>query len=251
MKQIILILGIIFFLVVMSINPTIAVLNSNDDTTPPTTSYTLDPSTPNGENGWYTSVAIIIYAYDSESGVSYIKLSLNGGAWQTQPGDIAVFIIDSDGDFLVRYTAVDNAGNQAPIKNFTIDIDGTIPVVVLEYECIGPGSNDGWLMEFTATATDSASGIECVEFYLGNVLQESFNESGGTYKWSFEYHTYIKVNVTVKVYDIAGNKVFTTIDEIKNIRISNQQSSNLFLLRFLDHFPLLHRLLDTWRQVLL
>ena len=251
MKKIILILGIICLLVSISINPTIAIFNSSDDTTPPTTSYSLDPSIPNGENGWYKSVAIIIYAYDSESGVSHIQVSFNGGSWQTQPGDIAVFIIDSDGHFLVRYTAVDNAGNQAPIKNFTVDIDGTNPIVNFEYECIGQGPTNGWLMEFTATATDYASGIERVEFYLGNVIQESFNESGGIYKWSFEYHVDIKVNVTVIVYDIAGNKEFATIEEIKNIRISNQQSINLFLLRFLNNFPLLHRLLDIWRHVLL
>ena len=249
MKKTILIIGIIFLLVGIAINPSTAVFNSNDDITPPTTSYSLDPSTPNGENGWYKSVAIIIYAYDSESGVNSIQVSLNGGSWLTQPGDIAIFIFDSDGDnFLVRYTAVDNAGNQAPIKNFTIDIDGTNPVVIFEYECekIDWG---GWLFYFNATANDKTSKMNRVEFYLNDVLQDTVIGPGPIYSWKSMPGWGLNPIIRAVAYDFAGNSAYK---EIKNphIREKSIKYTNHPLLKFLDHFPILHRLLDIWRDAL-
>ena len=54
------------------------------DTTPPISTLTATPLTPNGDNGWYTTYPQInIDADDSESGVSAIHWKINNGVWNT------------------------------------------------------------------------------------------------------------------------------------------------------------------------
>jgi hypothetical protein len=51
--------------------------------TPPTTTYSLDPASPNGENGWYiTPVQVTLTATDLESGVKETNYRINYGTWQ-------------------------------------------------------------------------------------------------------------------------------------------------------------------------
>lgn len=53
-------------------------------TTPPTTTYTMTPSSPDGDNGWYvTPVRIDLKATDLNSGVAKINYKIDGGSWQT------------------------------------------------------------------------------------------------------------------------------------------------------------------------
>lgn len=54
------------------------------DNTPPITTIELTPSTPNGDNGWYTTpVNIKLTASDTLSGIKSINYKLNNGSWQT------------------------------------------------------------------------------------------------------------------------------------------------------------------------
>ncbi len=54
------------------------------DVTPPTTTYTLNPAVPDGNNSWYVSpVQIQLNATDLESGVKNINYRIDGGNWQT------------------------------------------------------------------------------------------------------------------------------------------------------------------------
>lgn len=53
------------------------------DTTPPVTSHTISPSTPDGNNGWYVNpVQFTLSATDLESGVSEIRYRIDGRPWQ-------------------------------------------------------------------------------------------------------------------------------------------------------------------------
>jgi hypothetical protein len=52
-------------------------------TTPPTTTHTLTPATPNGENSWYiTPVQVKLTASDLESGVKEINYQIDNGTWK-------------------------------------------------------------------------------------------------------------------------------------------------------------------------
>ena len=321
MKKTILILGIIFLLAGISLNPAIAVFNSNDDTTLPVTTHSLDPSTPDGENGWYVSdVNVTLNATDDISGVNITYYRVNSGEWEVYN---STFIISEDGDdILIEYYSIDNADNQETIKQASIDMDQTTPVIDLSYECETVDKENGiYEFIFDIRANDKTSKMNRVELLVEGKSYEIIYGPGPDYIFYLtqDYDISIKGfickrNITdeyVKfyailisefwigdtfyhlpgacAYDNAGNykideltespeipeiKTFTwykfpndykgTIGSyhinaiFKKIPVKvtivpnllNFKTNNLFL-RFLDHFPLLHRLLDIWRLNLL
>jgi hypothetical protein len=169
MKKTILILGIIFLLAGISINSSVAIFDFNDDTTPPVTTHSLDPATPDGNNGWYVSdVTVTLTATDDMSGVKEIKYKVNNGATQTIIGDNGIFIVDEDGDNLpIEYWAIDNVGNEESHHTFTIDMDQTKPVVDYCFEWFDYDEENGtcWYT-FNVTATDVTSEMNRVEFFI-------------------------------------------------------------------------------------
>jgi hypothetical protein len=70
---------LVLLMLVLFTTPTFA----QADSTPPVTTATLDPSTPDGDNSWYRSpLSIILEATDLESGVKSIHWKLNDNSWQ-------------------------------------------------------------------------------------------------------------------------------------------------------------------------
>lgn len=58
------------------------------DITPPQTTYSMTPSSPNGDNGWYVSVVqFVLNATDLESGVKEINYRIDNGTWQKRTFD--------------------------------------------------------------------------------------------------------------------------------------------------------------------
>jgi len=222
MNKTILILGIIFMLVGISLNPTIAVFNSNDDTTPPVTTHSLDPPEPDGENGWYVSdIDVTLTATDNMSGVMKIQYRIDDGPIWTIPGDYGTFVLDIDKDDIsVEYWAVDNACNEETHHTFIIDVDRTDPVVDLQYEFQKP-PNGGFLI-FNATATDETSKMNRVRFLLNDVEQDVIYGLGPIYSWKWAYHPMITIIIKAEAYDNAGNIAYK---EIKNPKIINIDQS--------------------------
>ena len=73
---------LVISLFILSVN--LSVSRAQTDITPPVTTYTRSPSTPDGDNDWYVSpVTYTLTATDLESGVKEINYRLNGGVWQT------------------------------------------------------------------------------------------------------------------------------------------------------------------------
>ena len=155
-----------------------------NDTTPPVTTHSLDPLEPDGLNGWYVSdVNVTLTATDDISGVKEIRYTINVGPEQVIPGDNGSFILSEDGDeILVKYRAIDNAGNVENWKSLTVDIDQRGPEIELIYEIVGGNRWQGWDILLTATAVDIMSGMERVEFYYNDKLQETVNGSGPYYE---------------------------------------------------------------------
>jgi hypothetical protein len=192
------------------------------DDTPPTSVHSLSPANPDGLNGWYVSdVTVTVEADDGEdingwqSGVDVIKYKIGSGAVQTITGDHGSFKIEDDGEGIqVEYWSIDNVGNEEnPHHTFTVDMDQTSPSIVLDYEVTGGGIIEGWEFTFTATATDDTSGMERVEFYFNNVLQETVPGSGPTYVWVIQYNPLPNAVFKAVGYDFAGNDAY---DEIEN-----------------------------------
>ena len=164
-------------------------MTSSDDTTPPVTTHTLDPPEPDGLNGWYVSdVNVTLNATDDMSGVKEIKYRINNGSVQTITGDSGTFMIIDDGkNILIKYWAIDNAGNIETTKSFLIDMDQSKPEIDLVFEPVYDPLI-GWIFIFTATATDLTSGIDRVEFYLNEQLQETVTGPGPNYEWNWEWN---------------------------------------------------------------
>lgn len=61
------------------------IIIAQTDTTAPSTTYSLSPASPNGDNGWYVSpVQIQLDATDLETGVKTIYYRVNNGSWKSQ-----------------------------------------------------------------------------------------------------------------------------------------------------------------------
>jgi hypothetical protein len=212
------------------------------DDTKPVSEHTLDPPDPDGENDWYvndlevTLSASDPYVLGVSSGVDIIQYRVNDGPIQTIDGDQVVygtFLItqaDDKKDVKVEYWAIDNVGQVESPNTFTIDMDQTDPTIELTYEVVSGNPIQGWVLEFTATATDHTSGMDRVEFFLNEVLQTIVSGLGPTYQWSFTYHGDLNIDVRANGYDIAGNMAKDTIEEPVSNNYINQNS------QFKSHF---------------
>jgi hypothetical protein len=153
----------------------------DNDTTPPVTTIDIYPYTPNGLKGWYVSdVTITLEATDDISGVNVTYYKINEEEWEIY---VEPFKLEVDGYYHhIEFYSVDNAGNQEEVKSVKINIDQTKPTITLEYEITGGNQIQGWELTFTATATDDTSGMNKVEFYLDDILQETVTGPGPTYQ---------------------------------------------------------------------
>lgn len=167
------------------------------DSVKPTLNYTLSPAAPNGANGWYTSdVTINFTCADTTSGVASCPQSKT---------------ITADGDQTITATATDVAGNRQTVT-IPIKLDKTAPAVsdvALSNPAVVYGSN--LPTAFTATATDTASGVTHGEYYVdtdpgqgnGTSMAYGSNQLSGTANLgslSVGTHT-----LYVRAQDAAGN----------------------------------------------
>jgi len=216
----------------------------SDDFCPPITTISLDPPTPDGDNGWYVSgVNITLNATDDMSGVKGIYYRIDENEWIYNSGDYVLFLIDYDClEGFIEYYSVDFAGNQEETRSIGIDMDQLPPEFNEKYD--KQKINDSWLFIFNFSCWDNCSGVDRVEFLLNGVLQDTVTGPGPEYVWQFLYTGGLKITITMVACDIAGNCVSSDL-KINFNRNSMQQSTPL-LLQFLDHFPLLNRLLYVW-----
>ena len=104
------------------------------DTTPPTTNAAVSPDA--NAAGWHNEqVTLDLTATDDVVGVKEIHVLLADRAGLTRdtavidPGDHATVTLDSDGDYDVRYFAVDLLGNREPVQTLRVRVDRTAPTV--------------------------------------------------------------------------------------------------------------------------
>jgi len=177
------------------------------DATPPVSSYTLSPTSPNGNAGWYvTSVKVTLSSTDAMSGVKEIKYKIDDGAWTTYN---KAFWVNASGKHMIYYKATDKVGNEESEKSFSLWVDKEVPTIVLSKQIL---LNK---IKFTATVNDTVSGVDRVEFYLVDPYGNStliFNDTDGSDGYSCTLHPIPQggnYSLFAYVYDIAGNSAFT------------------------------------------
>lgn len=144
-----------------------------------------------GNNSWYISDVLISFSYDP-SLVSLIFYFLDG-EWYLYEEP---FTVSNDGLYLISWLWYDMSGGENEGQAIGLKIDQTPPSVQLTRKS---GGNNK--MIFTAEATDITSGMERVEFYLNDVLQQTINTLPYEYTWTGEEKQW----VYVIGYDNAGN----------------------------------------------
>ncbi len=99
------------------------------DDTPPVTTAALEGDM-NG-SVYISDVTVILTATDDNSGVNYTMYKIDDGAWTTY-NEAAPFVVTGNGDHVVAFYSVDNAGNIETQKTveFTIQYPVTIAITI-------------------------------------------------------------------------------------------------------------------------
>jgi len=169
------------------------------DTTPPTESLVLPPTS----SGWYNSQpAITVNASDATSGVASTQYSVDGSPWVATPPTF------TDGTHTIQAQVTDKAGNSSTSALVTIKVDTTPPVSVF----VSPpeGSTVVAVGNFTmsGTTSDATSGVAGARISLDNGATWSpLPVTGGnwSYLWDTGKYSNGTYNILVSGTDVAGN----------------------------------------------
>ncbi|GAA2817617.1 hypothetical protein GCM10010441_47690 [Kitasatospora paracochleata] len=135
---------------------------SPSDHQAPTTTATLDPASPTGLAGWYTSSVKVALAATDEaggSGVARTEYRVDGAAWKPYSAAVTV---SGDGTHTVSYRSSDKAGNTETVRTATVRIDGTAPTVLVGGVSDGGTYGDSTALPVSVTASDAGSGTSSV-----------------------------------------------------------------------------------------
>jgi hypothetical protein len=217
------------------------------DNDPPWTDYEMNPSSPDGDNGWYTvSVEFTLHPHDdvspNEDIITYYKI--NEGQQKIYDSDNKPRISTDGSSNKIEFWSVDAAENdEVPHKIINnIKIDRTKPTVTIEkpeWGKIQPGNIDVKALVYEAS---SGSNIQKVEFWFnGGKAIELPKQS--SYSWSFIADRGQQYDIEVKAYDNAGNMgnayVSVRCPRFKSFDISHMD----FIQKLFDFFPIFEQIL--------
>lgn len=171
-----------------------------DDTAPTTTAVVDGVS---GENHYsQKDVNLSFQATDNPFGVGVDRTEyrINNGEWTVASGDV---VLSEDGKNMVEFRSIDKHGNEEAPQSLQVWIDQTAPVIQVS------GSTDFYQTDenvtFTATGTDTLSGVQSISFKLDNQELASI-ESINPLALTTGNHT-----LMVKAVDYAGNQETKTV----------------------------------------
>ncbi|HET6383807.1 MAG TPA: chitobiase/beta-hexosaminidase C-terminal domain-containing protein [Armatimonadota bacterium] len=156
---------------------------AQSDTSAPTTTASLDPGTPDGKNGWYTTpVTVTLTATDPDGAddVAATHYTLDGGTSASYSGPITV---SGDAVHNLSFWSVDQAGNTETAHGLTIKIDSAPPVVTASATPTILWPPNGQLVNVTVsgTITDNLSGVNPSSGAFSAVDSYGEPQPGGTF----------------------------------------------------------------------
>ncbi len=182
----------------------------------PLTTCNLEPSSPNGNNGWYITDVMVSFEAIDEDGVKATYYRINGGQWKeyTKP-----LILDEDGIYTIEYYSIDNLGLKEDSKTIVIRIDKTISldvskpenaIYIFDREII-PFIKPIAIGKLTikAEVVEEMSGIDESYIEINGVEKARYKEEI-SYTWN-EF-AIGKQEIRIVAYDMAGNKAAKTIE---------------------------------------
>jgi len=187
------------------------------DKSPPETTCSLTPYSPNGKKGWYTkNVQVMLSVSDGGiSGINGTWYRIDGTVWQRYMG---LLTLQDDGIHTLEYFSEDIAGNNETPDQVQIKIDKTQPSVslqkpkektlyVLDREIIRLPFYTLILGKITIEpqASDIGSGIEKIEFFVDGELQ--YTDIIPPHEWVYDEPAILfhRHTLKLKAYDAAGH----------------------------------------------
>ncbi|MDH6179906.1 putative cell wall-binding protein [Microbacteriaceae bacterium SG_E_30_P1] len=129
-----------------------------------TVTTTLDPATPNGDNGWWTT-DVSVTATGASNIPGTVQLESKVGTGEYAP-HTAPIVVSTDGTTEVAFTATDSEGNESEEIVETIQRDTVAPTV--------SASLSG--RQVVLTASDATSGVASVEYRLSGDAEDEWTE---------------------------------------------------------------------------
>ena len=140
------------------------VISYKADTTPPTTTITLNPAAPNGSNGWYDSaVGVAIAATDPDDSVAQTRCVLDPASAPASFDDLpnascSLSGVSADGQHTIYAASVDSNGNKETPVMVSFKIDHTPPSLAPTVTPAAPSLNQTGVTA-SPNATDATSGV--------------------------------------------------------------------------------------------
>ncbi|MCM3124191.1 MULTISPECIES: DUF4350 domain-containing protein [unclassified Mesobacillus] len=179
------------------------------DKTAPVTTATVNPESPTGNNGWYTTdVTVTLTSVDEESGVNSPEYRINGGEWLEYTEAIQ---FNKDGVFTLEFHGSDVSGNVEEIKSIEIKVDKTAPETAVTLNPEKATGTNGWYtsdVTVSLSASDSLTDVKTTQYRINGGEWTVYSDAlqlttDGIYK--IEYHSV----------DGAGNVEETKMKEFK------------------------------------
>lgn len=98
----------------------------DSDMDPPSTSVTLSPDTPNGDNGWYRKIPQIEMSSD-EPGLTFYSWTSAQGPWTQYSEPISAPL----GSQTLYYYSEDKAANKEPVQSLPVKTDNIAPAATI------------------------------------------------------------------------------------------------------------------------
>jgi len=179
------------------------------DYDPPWTTYEMDPSTPNGNNDWYTTA--VTFTFEAHDNVSpqeelITYYSIDDGTVRTYDDNNKPRISTDGGYHRIEFYSVDAAGNEEDPHQVidTIKMDVTDPSVTIDSPQWGRITPGATVVEGTVYESNSGSGVERIEIWF-NGGKAVVLPGQQTYSWSFDAEVLQQYDLEVRAYDNAGN----------------------------------------------
>jgi len=183
------------------------------DYDPPWTDIEKNPSSPNGNNGWYvSSVGIELRGHDDGSGVKEIHYIIDDGDEVTKTENPTDFTISQTGHHTIEYWSVDFADNVESHNEVSIDIDNINPTTIITKPTDSEVPAEDIEVEFTVSEEDS--GFDKAELYVNDAKVKTWNSEQSTYSYTItNVGPGEMYSIEAKGFDNAGNmgNAYTTI----------------------------------------
>lgn len=165
------------------------------DTEAPTTDISVDPATPDGENGWYVTAPSITLSCDDPEASTWYRWSADEFVEYATPLSAA------EGTSTLTYYSEDAIGNAETHNTLTVKVDTATPVQVTNLSAIAV-SESAIDLEWDG-ATDETSGVWGYRIYqdgsfVTTVTATAYQATGLTPDTLYSF--------TVSAYDRAGNE---------------------------------------------